>query len=112
MILICINLILLFLGCFLDTGVIILLVTPIFLTIATSVGVSPLALGLIMVINTSAGMITPPMAVNLYIAARISGCGIEEIAKSIIPYLIVEIVFILILSNFSGILEFLPRLLD
>lgn len=104
------NIILLFLGCFLDTSVIILLVTPIFLPIAVSAGVGPVALGLIMVMNTSIGMITPPMAVNLYIATRISGCTIEQISKKILPFLAVEMTFILIISNFPGFLEWLPNL--
>lgn len=103
------NVILLFLGCFLDTSVIILLVTPIFLPIAASAGIGPIALGLIMVINTSVGMITPPMAVNLYIATRISGCTIEQIAKRIIPFLAMEVVFILLVSNFPRLLEWLPE---
>jgi len=104
------NAILLFLGCFLDTGVIILLVTPIFLSIAHSIGVGPLALGLIMVINTSVGMITPPMAVNLYIATRISGCTIEQISKKVVPFLLVESLFVIFLSNFPALLEWLPNL--
>ena len=62
MILLAINMILLILGCFLDTSVIILLTTPILLPIANAAGISPLVLGIIMVINTSVGMITPPMA--------------------------------------------------
>ncbi len=105
------NVILLFLGCFLDTGVIILLVTPIFLPIAASVDVSPLALGLIMVINTSVGMITPPMAVNLYIATRLSGCTIEQISRKVIPFLVVESAFVIVLSNFPHFLEWLPNLM-
>lgn len=111
LILLAMNIILLFLGCFLDTGVIILLVTPIFLPIAASIGVDALALGIIMVINTSVGMITPPMAVNLYIASRVSGAGIESICKKIIPFLAVEVIFIVLLSNFPGFLTFLPNLL-
>lgn len=110
LILLAMNIILLFLGCFLDTGVIILLVTPIFLPIAASIGVDALALGIIMVINTSVGMITPPMAVNLYIASRVSGAGIESICKKIIPFLAVEVIFIVLLSNFPGFLTFLPNL--
>ncbi len=105
------NVILLFLGCFLDTSVIILLVTPIFLPIAVSAGVGTIALGLIMVINTSVGMITPPMAVNLYIATRISGCTIEQIAKRILPFLAVETAFVLVISNFPALLEWLPDLI-
>lgn len=106
------NIILLFLGCFLDTGVIILLVTTIFLKVSQSIGVSALALGIIMVMNTSIGMITPPMAVNLYIATRISGCTIEQITKKILPYLLVELLFVFIISNFPGFIEWLPKLID
>lgn len=105
------NIILLFLGCFLDTGVIILLVTPIFLPIAASAGISPIALGLIMVMNTSIGMITPPMAVNLYIATRISGCTIEQISKKVIPFLVAESIFVIAVSNFSSLLDWLPNLI-
>lgn len=111
MILLAINVILLILGCFLDTSVIILLTTPILLPIATAVGVDPLVLGIIMVVNTSVGMITPPMAVNLYIASRVSGSKIENICKKIIPFLIAEILFVLIISNFPEILTWLPELI-
>ncbi|MCL2001575.1 MAG: TRAP transporter large permease [Planctomycetes bacterium] len=105
------NGILLFLGCFLDTGIIILLVTQIFLPIAASVGISPLALGLIMVINTSIGMITPPMAVNLFVATRLSGCTIEQISRWVIPFLVAETLFVISISNFPGFLEWLPNLI-
>ena len=95
---------LLILGCFLDTSVIILLTTPILLPIANAAGISPLVLGIIMVINTSVGMITPPMAVNLYIASRVSGSRIENICKKIVPFLIVEIIFVILISNFPQII--------
>ncbi len=104
------NLILVFLGCFLDQGVIILLVAPIFLPIADSIGMSGLVLGIIMVINGSIGMITPPMAVNLYIASQISRSKIEDICRAIMPYLIAEVIFIIILSNFPILIEWLPSL--
>lgn len=110
MILLAINVILLILGCFLDTSVIILLTTPILLPIAASVGISPLVLGIIMVINTSVGMITPPMAVNLFIASRVSNSRIEDICRRIVPFLVVEIVFVLLISNFSGLITWLPNL--
>ena len=111
MILLAINMILLILGCFLDTSVIILLTTPILLPIANAAGISPLVLGIIMVINTSVGMITPPMAVNLYIASRVSGSRIENICKKIVPFLIVEIIFVILISNFPQIITWLPELI-
>lgn len=96
-----INLILLFLGVFLETQAIILLVTPILLPIASTIGLDPLALGIIVIINTSLGMITPPMAVNLFVAqglVREQGVTLEQISKFIIPFFFVELGFVLLIS--------------
>ncbi len=91
-----INLILLFLGCFLETQSIILLVTPILLPLCSFLGISPVALGLIIIVNTSIGMITPPMAVNLFVAAGITKSTIGGVSKKIILYLIVEFAVLLV----------------
>lgn len=95
-ILLVMNFLLLFLGCFLETQSIILLVTPILLPIATSLGVSPIALGLIIVVNTSIGMITPPMAVNLFVSTGICKTTVGAVSKKIIPYLILEFCILLV----------------
>lgn len=84
------NLLLLFLGCFLETQSIILLVTPILLPIAKALGVDPIALGLIIIVNTSIGMITPPMAVNIFVATGLCKTTIGAVSKKIIPYLFLE----------------------
>ncbi len=104
------NCTLLFLGCFLETQSIILLMTPILLPIANQFGLHPIALGLIIVINTSIGMITPPMAVNLYVAANVSGASVESISKRILPYLGALLVVLLIFTYMPDILMFLPNL--
>lgn len=106
-----INVILLFLGCFLETQSIILLVTPILLPIANAMGLSPIALGIIIIINTSIGMITPPMAVNLFVASGVSGSGIGSISKQIIPYLLVEVTTLLLMTYVPQIITFLPNVL-
>lgn len=110
-ILLLINLILLFLGMFLETQSIILLMTPMLLPLAVQVGLDPLALGLIIVLNTSIGMITPPMAVNLFVASTISKVSIEQLSKKVLPYLVVEIAILLLLTYNSGILTWLPNAL-
>jgi len=107
-----INASLLFLGCFLETQSIILLMTPIVLPICVHLGMNPLALGLIMVINTSIGMITPPMAVNLYVASSISGVSIESISRNIIPLFLILVFMIFLFTYCPGILMFLPNLLQ
>lgn len=91
-----INIILLFLGCFLETQSIILLVTPILLPLCSFLGISPVALGLIIIVNTSIGMITPPMAVNLFVAAGITKSSIGGVSKKIILYLVVEFAVLLL----------------
>ncbi|WP_028309679.1 TRAP transporter large permease [Desulfitibacter alkalitolerans] len=106
-----INVSLLFLGCFLETQSIILLMTPILLPLAIQLGIHPIALGLIIIVNTSVGMITPPMAVNLFVASGISKVSIEQISKRIVPYFLVLVGILLMLTYFSEILMWLPNLL-
>jgi len=106
-----INLLLLFLGIFLETTAIILLITPILLPLALQIGLDPILLGIIMVINTSIGMITPPMAVNLFVACGISNLRIEQISRRIVPFLIVGIVIILLISNIPQLSLWLPQVL-
>ncbi|MCF7934719.1 MAG: TRAP transporter large permease [Synergistales bacterium] len=108
-----INGILLFLGIFLETQAIILLVAPILIPIVAVFGMDPIMLGVIMVVNTSIGMITPPMAVNLFVASSLVeeyGVTIEKISRHVIIFLLAEIVDILLISNIPalsvGILRF------
>ncbi|MDR2726709.1 MAG: TRAP transporter large permease [Deltaproteobacteria bacterium] len=101
-----INIILLVLGVFLETQAIILLVTPILLPIAMQVGLDPMVLGIIIIVNTSLGMITPPMAVNLFVAqglVREYGVTLEQISRYIIPFFCVELGFVLLISYVPGI---------
>ena len=97
-----INLILFFLGIFLETQAIILLMEPLLLPIAASIGMSPLLLGIIMVVNTSVGMITPPMAVNLFVAVSLvkeHNVRLEDITRKIFAFLVAEVVTVMVISN-------------
>jgi len=106
-----INILLLVIGLFLETQAVILLLTPILLKIGESIGMSPIVLGMIIVMNTSIGMTTPPMAVNVFVASSISGARLEEITKAILPYLFAEIAVLLIMTYIPQILTFFPKLL-
>lgn len=101
-----INFLLLFLGVFLETQAIILLVAPIMLPIVQGFGMDPLLLGIIMVVNTSVGMITPPMAVNLFVAVGLVkqyNVTMEQISKYVLSFVLIEIIDIFIVSNFPAI---------
>jgi C4-dicarboxylate transporter DctM subunit len=106
-----INVILLFLGSFLETQAIILLVTPIIFPLAMQLGIHPLTLGILIIVNTSIGMITPPMAVNLFVACSLSGLSIEKISRPILSFLFAEIAVLLIISNVPAITLFLVQLI-
>ena len=105
------NLILLIMGVFLETNAIILLITPMLLPIVSKIGVSHLEMGIILVVNTSVGMLTPPMALNILIASGIGNQTIEAIAKKVVPLLLVLILDILIITFVPGLIEFLPKIM-
>ena len=87
------------------------MITPTLLPIASRIGVSYLEVGLIMVVNTSVGMLTPPMALNILIAAGIGNETIERIAKKVIPFLLVLILDIFIITYVPGFITWLPTTL-
>lgn len=102
------NVILLFLGCFLETQSIILLVTPIFLTMIGPMGLTPVELGIIIIVNTSIGMITPPMGVNLFVACGIAKVSLEQVSRRLAPYLIAELIVLLVISYLPATISWLP----
>jgi len=106
-----INVMLLVIGLFLETNVVILLLTPILLPIGMSLGLSPVFLGMLIVINTSIGMTTPPLAVNVFVASSIAGVRIEKITRAILPYMLVLIGVLLVFTYVPQIITFLPNLL-
>lgn len=109
LIMLLINFILLIFGIFLETNAIILLLTPMLLPLAREIGLDLLLLGVIIVINTSVGMITPPMALNIFIASSVGGETIERISAKIMPFLFILIIDILIITYFPVVSLWLPR---
>ena len=90
-----INLILLVLGCVMDMAPIILIATPILLPVATSIGISPIQFGIIMVLNCGIGLLTPPVGTCLFISSAIAHLPIEKIAKATLPFYLCMIVVLL-----------------
>ena len=85
-------------GVFMETSSAIIILTPVFLPLVKAMNISLVHFGIVFVVGIAIGMITPPVAINLFVASGITGLPIEKIAKSIIPYLIgLILVFFLIL---------------
>lgn len=81
-----ITVILLIIGCFMDTLAAIIILTPLLLPIAVELGYSPVHFGIIMIVNLAIGFITPPLGVNLFVASGISGISIESLSKAVLPF--------------------------
>jgi len=96
-ILLLISLIILAAGVFMETSSAIILLTPVFLPLIHALGISTLHFGILFVVGIAIGMITPPVAINLFVASGITNLPLTKIAKAVIPYLLGLItVFLLI----------------
>ena len=109
--LLCVNALLLFLGCFMDPTPAIILVTPILTPIAIALGIDPLHFGLVVVINLIIGLITPPVGLCLFIACGIAKISLERISKAVLPFVLVEIAVLFLITYVPSICLFLPKLL-
>ena len=110
-ILLLINLLLLIVGCFMDTTPAILILAPILMPVAASIGVDPIHFGLIMVTNLAIGFITPPLGINLFVASRIADSPMEVILKGIMPFIAVMLLCLMLITFIPNIVMFLPNLM-
>ena len=106
-----VNILLLIVGMFLDAGPAVLILGPILAPLFTDLGVEPLHFAIIMCINVTVGLATPPMGLILFVASSITGDRIERIAWEMIPFLIVEIGIIFLVTFVPSISLALPRAL-
>lgn len=98
MVILALNFVMLIVGAFIDLPAAVLLLGPIFVTIAQAIGLDPVQLGLIMVVNLSIGLYTPPIGTTLFISSAIARVGIGEIVRALIPFYIVAIIVLALLS--------------
>lgn len=109
MILLIINMLLLFVGTFMDMTPAVLIFTPIFLPIVTAMGVDPIHFGIIMVLNLSVGLCTPPVGSVLFIGCSVAGLGIDKVIKPMIPMFLAMIVVLLLVTYMPEISLWLPQ---
>ncbi len=92
-----ITIIILITGVFMETASALIILTPVFLPLINQLGIDLIHFGIIMVMGLAIGMITPPVAINLYVASTITGLPIERITKAILPYLFGLIIILLLI---------------
>ncbi len=105
-----INLLLLFVGTFLDTTAAIIILTPILVPIVNALGIDLVHFGIIMIFNLAIGFVTPPVGLNLFVAANIAGTKFESLVKAIIPFIIIMLLDVIIISFIPAISLFLGSL--
>ena len=104
------NIIMLLMGCIMDPTPAILIFTPIFLPIATSLGYNVIHFGVIMVFNFCVGTITPPVGPILFTGCKVAELKIENVIKKLLPFFAAEIALLMFITYLPEISLFLPRL--
>lgn len=99
------------LGCFMDMGILLILLTPIFYPVAISFGYNPYHFGLIMILTLGLGLLTPPVGTSLWAGCAIAGISIEKSLKGFLPFYVTYLLVLLLIIAFPNISLFLPHLL-
>jgi tripartite ATP-independent transporter DctM subunit len=110
-ILLMINILFLLLGCFIETIALLILLTPIFVPIMHTLGISPVHFGVMMILNLVIGLITPPVGISMLVGSSIAQIDIEEFVRESWPFLIALFLVLLLLVFFPQITIYLPDLL-
>ena len=105
------NLLMLFVGCFLETTAAITILVPILLPISNQLGIDPVHFGLVMVLNLMIGVLHPPMGMVLFVLARIANLSIERTTKAILPWLVPLLLSLGIITYWPATVLWLPQIM-
>lgn len=105
-------LLLFFVGALIDTVAAIIIIAPIIVPLGIQLGLDPLHLGVILVINLVIGYVTPPFGYNLFTACSITGLKFDKIVKGVLPFLILELLLVMLFAYVPIFITFLPNLIS
>jgi len=111
LILLLMNIVFLFVGTFMETLASIILLTPIFLPLATGIGLDPIHFGVMMVVNLNIGLTTPPLGVCMFIACPLAGISIKDFVKALWPFLLGSIGVLFLITYVPTLVMFIPNLM-
>jgi TRAP-type C4-dicarboxylate transport system permease large subunit len=109
MMLLIVNIILIIVGMWMETGAAIVLFAPILAPIAYKVGVHPVHFAVVMIVNLTVGLITPPIGVVLYATAAVGKEKFENVVKATLPFIIIGFIVVAVMTLFPELALFLPR---
>ena len=104
------NLLLIFIGMFMEGISAILIMIPVLLPIAVSFGIDPLHFGVVVIMNLSIGMITPPYGITLYVASSVANRSVLQVSRKIGLPLALIFAILMLTTFFPGLATFLPNL--
>ncbi|HIJ54904.1 MAG TPA: TRAP transporter large permease [Deltaproteobacteria bacterium] len=110
-ILLLLNIVLLVVGCFIDGGSAMIIFTPVLMPLIEKFKIDPVFFGVLMTVNLMIGTITPPVGLSLFVAQDIAGITLEQICRSIVPFFLVEVGTLLLITYVPDLVMFLPNLL-
>ncbi len=110
LVLLWINILLLFMGCIMETLATIIILVPVLLPLIKSLGIDPVHFGVVMVVNLSIGLATPPVGVNLFVASGIAKVSLEKISKTVLAFILTLLVPLGLITYFPQISLWVPRL--
>jgi C4-dicarboxylate transporter DctM subunit len=106
-----VNVLLLFIGTLINASAAVVILTPILLPVALGLGIDPMFFGVLMVVNLAIGCITPPVGLDLFVVSSITGVSIDKVTAKVMPYLLMLLADLLLLTYFPSIITFLPEML-
>lgn len=111
MFLVIVNILLFLMGQFMEPSSVVMITVPLLLPIAMTLGIDPIHFGVIMVINMELGMITPPVGLNLFVAAGITGLSLKEVVVASLPWSATIVAGLLLVTYIPEISLWLPHLM-
>ncbi len=106
-----VNVILLIVGCFLDPTSAIIVLTPLFMPLVKALGIDPIHFGIVMTVNIAIGMFTPPFGLNIFVAQSVLGVPLDTIYRGVLPFAVVQIAALLIITYWPGLSLYLTTAL-
>jgi C4-dicarboxylate transporter DctM subunit len=106
-----VNVILLIVGCFLDPTSAIIVLTPLFMPLVRVLGIDPIHFGIVMTVNIAIGMFTPPFGLNIFVAQSVLGVPLDTIYRGVLPFAVVQIAALLIITYWPGLSLYLTAAL-
>ena len=107
-----INIILLIVGTFMDMTPAVLIFTPIFLPVVTTLGMDPVHFGIVIVLNLCIGICTPPVGTLLFVGSGVADVSVTKVIKALVPFLLIMIAVLMLISFIPEISMFLPNLFE